>query len=105
MASGKQNFIEVELDWAENQLKSWREYIEQHPIHMLEDRIEWKVTKGNKVPHVIATREAQGRFLQDLMKNFLALLGEVNKLRNTEEAIKKARGDKEIPVRMRRKKE
>lgn len=98
----KQIFIDVELAWAEDQLASWKSYIDANPLHELRDRIEWKPTaKGGTMPMVIASIEQQGKFIQDTMKNYLALLKEVDVMRSIEEAKKQARGTGEVPHRMR----
>lgn len=94
-------YINTELDWAEQQLESWKTYVDTHPLHELTDRIEWKPTaKGGMIPMVIASIEAQGKFIQETMKNYLSLLEVVDKLREREEARKEARGSGEIPHRM-----
>jgi hypothetical protein len=93
MAIKKTTYINTELDWAEEQLSSWKQYVDANPLHMLKDRIEWKPTaKGGTMPMVIASIEAQGKFVQETMKNYLALLEQVEKLREKEEA-------KVVPVR------
>jgi hypothetical protein len=93
MALKKTTYINAELDWAEQQLSSWKEYVDANPLHLLKDRIEWKPTaKGGMLPMVIASIESQGKFVQETMKNYLALLEQVDKLREKEEA-------KTIPVR------
>ena len=93
MAVKKNTYIDVELDWAEQQLSSWKEYVDANPLHTLKDRIEWKPTaKGGMLPMVIASIESQGKFVQETMKNYLALLEQVDKLREKEEA-------KTVPVR------
>ena len=75
MAAKKYIFVEAELEWAEEQLISWRAYVDANPLHELKDRIEWKPTaKGGTMPMVIASIEAQGKFIQETMKNYLALL-------------------------------
>jgi hypothetical protein len=97
----KKNYINAELDWAEIQLENWKTYVEDNPVHLLTDRIEWKELKmGGRVPQVIATIETQGKFIQETMKNYLSLLGEVNKMREVEEAKKEARGRSTVPHRM-----
>jgi len=93
MAVKKNTYINTELDWAEQQLSSWKEYVDANPLHLLKDRIEWKPTaKGGMLPMVIASIESQGKFVQETMKNYLALLEQVDKLREKEEA-------KAVPVR------
>lgn len=93
MAVRKNNYITAELDWSEQQLQSWKQYVDANPLHELKDRIEWKPTaKGGMLPMVIASIESQGKFVQETMKNYLALLEQVDKLREKEEA-------KTVPVR------
>lgn len=98
--AGREIFINTELDWAEQQLESWKLYIDANPINELTDRIEWKATKTGSIPMVVATIEAQGKFIQETMKNYLALLEVVDKLREKEEARKEARGSMKVPHRM-----
>ena len=87
MAVKKNNYITTEINWAEEQLKSWKQYVDANPLHELKDRIEWKPTaKGGMLPMVIASIESQGKFIQETMKNYLALLEVVDKLRSVEEA-------------------
>lgn len=101
MATKKTTFINAELEWAEEQLHSWKAYVDANPLHELKDRIEWKPTaKGGMLPMVIASIEAQGKFIQETMKNYLALLEVVDKLRTQEEAKKEARGSGSVPERM-----
>lgn len=97
MATKKNNYISAELDWAEAQLDSWKAYVDANPLHEMKDRIEWKPTaKGGTMPMVIASIEAQGKFVQETMKNYLALLEVVDKLREKEEAKIETRGKTEI---------
>ena len=89
----KTTYINAELDWAEQQLQSWKAYVDANPLHELKDRVEWKPTsKGGMIPMVIASIEAQGKFIQETMKNYLALLEVVDKLRSIEEAKVEVRG-------------
>jgi hypothetical protein len=98
MAVKKNTYVSAELDWAEAQLESWKAYVDANPLHTLEDRIKWKETKaGGAMPMVIASIEAQGKFVQETMKNYLALLEQVDKLREKEEAKKiETRGGQEL---------
>ncbi|HJT74375.1 MAG TPA: hypothetical protein VJ720_10160 [Chitinophaga sp.] len=101
MATRKNSFITDDLDWAESQLTSWKAYVDAHPLHELTDRVEWKPTsRGGSIPMVIASIEQQGKFIQETMKNYLALLEVVDRLREKEEQKKEARGDSLIPERM-----
>lgn len=89
----KSTYINTELEWAEEQLKSWKAYVDANPMHTLEDRIKWKETKaGGAMPMVIASIETQGKFIQETIKNYLALLEVVDKLRSLEEAKVEVRG-------------
>lgn len=93
----KQTFAEIELEWAEKQLKEWKEYIDNNPLHTLKDRIEWKPTsKGGTIPMVIASIEQQGKFIQDTLKNYLALLKEVDAMREAESKKVEIRGKGEL---------
>lgn len=93
----KNNYISTELDWAEQQLTTWKAYVDANPLHLLKDRIEWKPTaKGGMLPMVIASIEAQGKFIQETMKNYLSLLEVVNNLREKEEAKIETRGKAEL---------
>ena len=97
MAVKKTTYINAELDWAEQQLSNWQQYIEKNPLHELKDRITWKETKSGQVPQIVATVEQQGKYLQDMMKNYLALLDQVNKLREKEEKKKlETRGGQQL---------
>ena len=40
----KTTYINAELDWAEQQLNSWKEYVDANPLHELEDRVKYKET-------------------------------------------------------------
>jgi hypothetical protein len=102
MAAKKQVFIEVELDWAEQQLTTWKAYIDKHPFEDMDDRVKWKETKsGGAMPVVVATIEQQQKSIRDTMKDYLMLLKEVKVMRAAEEAIKKeVRGGGDVPPRM-----
>ncbi|BCU97923.1 MAG: hypothetical protein CM15mV19_1810 [uncultured marine virus] len=74
MAVKKTTYINAELDWAEEQLVQWKEYVDANPLPSLKDRIEYKQTeKWWTNPMVVASIESQGKFIQDTMKNYLAL--------------------------------
>ena len=93
----KTTYINAELDWSEEQLKSWKAYVDANPLHTLKDRIEWKPTaRGGQMPMVIASIEQQGKFIQDTMKNYLALLEVVEKLREKEATKIEVRGNGQL---------
>ena len=101
MAVKKLSYISAELEWAEQRLTEWRGYIDNNPINSLKDRIEWKPTaKGGTMPMVIASIESQIKSLRDTMKEYLALLDVVDKLREKEELKSEARGSQEINGKM-----
>lgn len=89
MATKKNNYIGLELEWAEKQLESWKAYIDAHPVDQLKHDIEWKATKtGGAIPMVIASIQQQGKFLQETLKNYLSLLREVDMMREKEDVKK-----------------
>lgn len=93
----KNNYVSTELEWAETQLSTWKAYVDANPLHELKDRIEYKPTaRGGVIPMVIASIEQQGKFIQETMKNYLALLEVVDKLREKEEAKVELRGKSEL---------
>ena len=101
MATKKLSYISAELEWAEQRLTEWRAYIDNNPINGLKDRIEWKPTaKGGTMPMVIASQESQITSLRDTMKEYLALLEVVDRLREKEEQKAEARGSQEINGKM-----
>jgi hypothetical protein len=98
MAAKKANsYISAELDWAEAKLLEWRMYIDNNPIHELKDRMDYKEMKnGGMMRTVTASIEQQIKSVQDTMKNYLALLEVVDKLREREEQKVQLRGDAEV---------
>lgn len=103
MANKKQTYVSAELEWAEAKLAEWRDYVDKNPIAELKDRIEWKPTsKGGAIPMVIASIESQIKSIRDTMKEYLALLDVVDKLREKEEAKQEARGSQEINGKMKK---
>lgn len=101
MAKKQNNYISAELDFAEIQLKQWREYVEKNPIPEIKDRWGIKeMPKGGQTKVVTATAEQQIKCVQDTVAKYLQLLEVVNNLREKEEAKKEARGKGEVPHRM-----
>lgn len=96
----KNKFINVELDWAETRLETWKEYIDKNPFSNMEDRIKWKETKnGGMMPMVVASIESQQKNIRDTMKDYLSLLEIVDRLREQEskkEELRKGFNDKDI---------
>lgn len=97
----KSIYIEAELDFAEEQLAKWKQYIDENPYNEVEDRKELMKTKtGGAYYAVVQTKEAIQKALRDTMKEYLLLLKEVNTMREAEEAKKEARGSGTVPHRM-----
>lgn len=94
MAVKKDTYVGADLEWAEEQLATWRVYVDAHPLGELKDRIAYKSTaNGGQMPMVVASIESQGKFIQETMKNYLSLLKQVDDMRKMEEDKKiKARG-------------
>lgn len=102
MAVKKNNYISVELEFAETQLQGWRDYIEANPINDIKDRWGMKeMPKGGHTWVVTASAEAQIKCVQDTLAKYLQMLEVIDKLREAEEKKKEARGGGDLPPRMR----
>lgn len=94
-------YVNVELEWAETQLKSWREYVDGNPLHLIEDRWGKKeMPKGGYAWVVTGTREQQIKMVQETMVKYLQLLEIVDRLREKEVSKAEAKGNANIPHRM-----
>lgn len=103
MATGKNKFENVELEWAERQLKTWQAYTDAHPFEEMQDRTKLRPTKGGgTVLEVVATIEAQQKNIRDTMKDYLALYEIVKRLRKSDEdrGPETGRGGEIVPPRM-----
>lgn len=101
MATKKNSFVSADLDWAEVQLATWKNYIDANPIHELKERIVWKeVRGGGQMPIVSETIGQQIKTLTDLMTKYLQLLEVVDQLREKEAVKKEVRGGGDVPFRM-----
>lgn len=88
-----ESFIGVDLIWAEEQLKSWKQYVSEHPFDQMKDRVVWKETKGGgQIPIVSSSIESQQKNIRDTMKDYLALLSVVDQLRQKESEKQEKRG-------------
>lgn len=97
MAAKKEIYTSAELEWCEQKLLEWKEYIDGNPINGLKDRIEWKPTaKGGTMPMVIASVESQIKSLRDTMKEYLVMLQQVEAMREKEAQKAQARGNVQI---------
>lgn len=99
MATKKKTaYTEIELLWAEEQLSSWKEYIDANPFPDLKERMVWKeVRGGGQMPVVSETIGQQIKTLTDLMVKYLQLLKEVEAMREKEEQkTKNVRGQQAL---------
>jgi hypothetical protein len=85
MATKKNTYSDIELEWAEKQLKEWKEYVGAHPVADLRDRL----SPDGKV---VSKIEDQGRYLMDMMKSYLLLTKEVDAMRQKEDKKLQIRG-------------
>lgn len=102
MATSKNKFEHVELDWAEKQLKDWMAYVDAHPFESMEDRTKLRATKaGGTVLEVVATIETQQKNIRDMIKDYLMLYEVVKRLRkDADDGPNLGRGGEIIPPRM-----
>jgi len=103
MANKKQTYVSAELEWAEEKLAEWRLYVDANPVAELKDRVQFKQTSnGGAIPMVVASIESQIKSIRDTMKEYLALLEVVDKLREKEEQKAEARGSQAINGKMKK---
>jgi len=75
MASKQNNYITAELDFAESQLVTWKEYIEANPLAQIVDRWGKKeMPRGGYAWVVTAAIEQQIKCIQDTLTKYLQLL-------------------------------
>ena len=104
MATPKKNsYIEEELTWLERKAEQIKQYVDHPPISGLTDRIEKLITGAGVVEKVTATIEAQIKSKRESLKDYAQIIEAIDKLREKEAAKKvTAKGDSEIPYRMRK---
>lgn len=101
------NYITEDLDFAEYQIGTWKQFILDNPIDKITDRRgEKEMPNGQIVRNaIIATREQIIKTVQDTMEKYLRMMTVIQDLRCIEEAkAKTARAGLEIPARMKQKK-
>lgn len=97
MATKKDNYINADLAFAEEQLAQWRIYLENNPINEIKDRWGKKeMPKGGQTWVVTASAEQQIKCVQDTMVRYLELLRKVDELREKEQAKVETRGKAEM---------
>jgi hypothetical protein len=93
--------IEYELDFLENQLRELKDYIEANPYSTLKDRMSYKETKsGGMVQICVANKEAQRKDLTQALKDYAEILRTVDSMREKDIIKKEARGNSDVPERM-----
>lgn len=93
----KEIYTSAELDWCEQKLLEWKEYIDNNPISDLTDRLSYKTTSnGGSIPMVVASVESQIKSLRDTMKEYLLMLQQVEAMREKEAQKAQARGNVDI---------
>lgn len=106
MAAKKELYIDAELNWANDKLSEWKQYVDNNPFDTMKDRIEYKPTaKGGVMPMVVASIESQIKCVRDTMKEYFVMLEQVNKMRAVEETKVEARGKKGVPPAMKKRPE
>lgn len=101
----KKKYAEFESEFLERKLEELKEYMENRPLDLLKDRVEWKQTRnGGMMPMVIATIEAQRKDLAAAMKDYAEISLLVKELRRDADQIQQAeaRGSSNIPYVMRK---
>ncbi len=103
MAVKKSSYISIELQFAEEQLASWKQWLQDNPYNDIGDRKEVQLNKktGGSFLTTVQTKEAIQKAHRDTLKEYLAMCEVLDKLRAVEETKKKAaRGLAEVPEGM-----
>ena len=103
MATSKNKFSNVKLEWAKAQVETWMAYVDANPFDKMEDRTKFRPTKGGgMVLEVVATIEAQQKSIRETIKDYLSLLEVIKRLEADENnGPDVGRGGEVIPPRMR----
>lgn len=88
MAGKKITYIDMELEFAEQQLALWKKVIEDNPMDQLKDR--------QTGPKTVQPIENQRKSLEELLKNYLLLLQQVDGMRSAEAQKLELRGKAEL---------
>jgi len=104
MAVAKKNiYITAELEFAEQQLASWKNWLISNPYETIVDRKEMQMNKktGGSFMTTVQTKEAIQKAHRDTLKEYLAMAEVVERLRAADEIKKKSvKGGMEIPEAM-----
>lgn len=89
--SKKSSYIDKDLQWVEEIARQLKEYIDVRPFNKLKDRIHAKTGT------IIMRIEDQRKDLTAALKEYIAILGDLDQLRAVEEAKKDdVRGDQAL---------
>lgn len=95
MATKKNTYIDMELEWLEMKAEEQRAYVDANPLTNLIDRMSYKETRGGgMIPMCIATIEQQHTNIRNTLKDYAMIIEVIARLRE-KESMKKtiARGD------------
>ena len=99
----KKSYITEDLEFAELQLATWKQYIVDNPIDKITDRRGEKEMPNGQIAKnaILSTKEQIIKSVQDMMEKYLRMLTVVDELRSREEAKQsKVRGNVVVPARM-----
>jgi hypothetical protein len=81
------------LDWLVNKAEELKQYVDGRPLHLLEDRMAYKETKGGGViPVVISTIEQQRADLSKAVKDYGEIYNQIKLLKERDQAKLEKRG-------------
>lgn len=103
-ATKKNSYTTVELSFAEEQLASWKKWLQDNPYNDIVDRKEVQLNKktGGSFLTTVQTKEAIQKAHRDTLKEYLAMCEVLDKLRAADEHKKKEmKGGHDVPLRMR----
>jgi len=91
MATSKQSYIDLELDWLEAKAEEMKAYVDKRPMEDLQDRVIWKELKtGGKIPIVASSIEQQIKSHREILADYLKITDAISKAREAEDVKKKA---------------
>lgn len=95
MATKKNTYIDMDLEWLEMKAEEQRAYVDANPLPSLTDRMAYKETRGGgSIPMCIASIEQQHKNIRETLKDYALIIEVIARLREKESAKKTiARGD------------
>jgi hypothetical protein len=98
MATKKNNYIDMDLNWLEGKAEEMKSYCDSNPFNAVQDRLAYRVVKGGgSMPVVIASVEQIHKNLRDTLKDYAILIEAISKLREIDAQKKMlTRGDQEL---------